>query len=235
MWWPPNYPGFGLSDAPPSDKFAYTFDHLATFINKLLTQLNLTRYALYLHDYGGPIGFRIALAHPERVTALIVQNAVAHEEGLSEIWEQRRAYWKNRAAVENKLRENFLSLDAARQRHIAGSAHPENIDPDTWTSEYRFLTQPGMDKIQLDLSYDYCNNIASYPSWQEYLQKHQPATLIIWGKGDRIFTIGGALAYHNDVPAAEIHLLNASHFALDENVKLAAMLIDRFLSDLPTH
>jgi pimeloyl-ACP methyl ester carboxylesterase len=231
----PDYPGFGHSDAPPPEKFQYTFDHLASVMNGLIEQLQLTHYALYLHDYGGPIGLRIALAHPERVTALVVQNAVTHEEGLSEVWEQRRAFWNDRTAVEGELREKFLSLDAARQRHIAGSAHPENIDPDSWTSEYRFLAQPGMDKIQLDLSYDYRNNIASYPKWREYLRKYQPPTLVIWGKGDRIFTIAGALAYQDDVPGAEVHLLNASHFALDENVHLAGILIDRFLSDILTH
>ncbi len=226
----PDYPGFGYSDAPPPDKFEYTFDHLASVMDKLVEQLQLTHYALYLHDYGGPIGLRLALAHPERVTALIVQNAVTHDEGLSEVWEQRRAFWKDRAGIEPKLRENFLSLGAARQRHITGSEHLENIDPDTWTNEYRFLSQPGMDKIQLDLSYDYRNNIASYPKWQEYLRKYQPPSLVIWGKGDRIFTVAGALAYQRDVPRTEVHLLNASHFALDENVDLAACLIDRFLS-----
>ncbi len=166
----PDYPGFGHSDAPPVEKFTYTFDRLADCIDKVLIKLNLTQYALYLQDYGGPIGFRIALAHPERVTALIVQNAVAHEEGLSHVWELRRAFWKDRAGTENKLRENFLSLEAARQRHLAGSANPEDIDPDTWTTEYQFLSLPGMDKIQLELAYDYRNNVAAYPKWQEYLR-----------------------------------------------------------------
>jgi pimeloyl-ACP methyl ester carboxylesterase len=225
----PDYPGFGHSDAPSPDKFRYTFDHLADVMDRLLGELQLTHYALYLHDYGGPIGLRIALAHPERVTALIVQNAVTHEEGLSEVWEQRRAFWKDPAGTEDKLRKNFLSLDAARQRHIAGSEHPENLDPDTWTSEYQFLMQPGMDRIQMDLSYDYRNNVASYPKWQQYLRKNQPPTLVVWGKGDRIFTTAGALAYERDVPSAEIHLLNAGHFALDEYAALIADLIQRFL------
>lgn len=226
----PDYPGFGHSDAPSPGKFIYTFDHLADSIDKLLGQLNLTRYALYMQDYGGPVGFRIAIAHPGRVIALIIQNAAAYEEGLSDVWELRRAFWKDRAATENKMRESFLSLEAARQRHIVGSAQPERIDPDTWTAEYQFLNRPGMDKIQLDLAYDYRNNVASYPKWQDYLRRHQPPLMIFWGKGDRIFTVAGALAYQRDVPGAEVHLLNASHFALDENAELAAMLIQRFLT-----
>jgi pimeloyl-ACP methyl ester carboxylesterase len=226
----PDYPGFGHSDAPSPGKFTYTFDHLADSIDKLLGQLSFTRYALYMQDYGGPIGFRIAIAHPERVTALIIQNAAAYEEGLSDVWELRRAFWKDRAATESKMRESFLSLEAARQRHIVGSAQPERIDPDTWTTEYQFLNGPGMDKIQLDLAYDYRNNVASYPKWQDYLRRHQPPLMVFWGKGDRIFTIAGAQAYQRDVPAAEVHLLNASHFALDENAELAATLIPRFLT-----
>lgn len=227
----PDYPGFGHSDAPPPESFAYTFDHLAECVEKLLGQLSLTRYALYMQDYGGPVGFRLAMAHRDRVTGLIIQNAAAYEEGLSEVWELRRAFWKDRAGTEDTMRQNFLSLEAARQRHIAGAANPQRIDPDTWTGEYHFISGRGMDRIQLDLAYDYRNNVASYPKWQDYLRRQQPPTLIIWGKGDRIFTVEGAMAYQRDVPNAEVHFLNASHFALDENVDLAANLIHSFMSN----
>lgn len=223
----PDYPGFGHSDAPPPERFSYTFDRLADYVNKFTEQLGLTRYALYLQDYGGPIGFRLALAHPERVTALIIQNAVAHLEGLSEAWDVRKAFWQDRLAHEEKLRQALLSPEVARKRH-AGYV-PERIDPDAWMDEFAFLTRPGMDKIQLDLMFDYRTNVASYPRWQAYLREHRPPTLVVWGKYDALFTVEGALAFGREVPDAEIHLLNAGHFALDEEADAIAALIRRFL------
>jgi pimeloyl-ACP methyl ester carboxylesterase len=138
----PDYPGFGHSDSPSPEAFA--FDHLAACMSRLVEQLGVTRYALYLQDYGGPVGFRLAVAHPERVTAIIIQNAVVHLEGLSEAWEVRKAFWQDRAAHEEKLRQALLSIEVARQRHVAGVSHPERIDPDTWSDEFAFLTKPGM-------------------------------------------------------------------------------------------
>ncbi len=223
----PDYPGFGHSDAPLPERFSYTFDRLADYVNKFTEQLGLTRYALYLQDYGGPIGFRLALAHPERVTALIIQNAVAHLEGLSEAWDVRKAFWQDRLAHEEKLRQALLSPEVARKRH-AGYV-PERIDPDAWMDEFAFLTRPGMDKIQLDLMFDYRTNVASYPRWQAYLREHRPPTLVVWGKYDALFTVEGALAFGREVPDAEIHLLNAGHFALDEEADAIAALIRRFL------
>ncbi len=223
----PDYPGFGHSDAPPPDRFAYTFDRLASFMEQLTEQLGLARYALYLQDYGGPVGFRLAVAHPERVTALIIQNAVAHLEGLSEAWNIRKAFWQDRAAHEEEVRRTLLSSDIAQKRHAGYD--PERIDPDTWADEYAFLTQPGMDRIQLELAYDYRTNVASYPRWQAYLREYRPPVLVAWGKYDTFFTVEGALAYGRDVPDAEIHLLNAGHFALDEAVEEIGALIRRFL------
>ncbi len=223
----PDHPGFGHSDAPPPERFSYTFDRLADYVNKFTEQLGLTRYALYLQDYGGPIGFRLALAHPERVTALIIQNAVAHLEGLSEAWDVRKAFWQDRLAHEEKLRQALLSPEVARKRH-AGYV-PERIDPDAWMGEFAFLTRPGMDKIQLDLMFDYRTNVASYPRWQAYLREHRPPTLVVWGKYDALFTVEGALAFGREVPDAEIHLLNAGHFALDEEADAIAAIIRRFL------
>lgn len=226
----PDYPGFGRSEAPPPHAFRYTFDHLAEVVGHFLEQQGADRYGLYLQDYGGPIGFRLALAHPERVRALVIQNAVAHEQGLSDLWTPRRAFWADRAAHEAVVRENLLSLAATRQRHVGRSPHPERIDPDTWESEYAFLTRPGMVDIQLELFHDYRTNVASYPRWQAYLRERQPPLLVAWGKHDLSFTVAGALAFGEDVATAEVHLLDAGHFALDEAAPQIADLIRDFLT-----
>ena len=225
-----DYPGFGHSAAPPPERFSYTFDHLAQVTDHFAEALGLAHYVLYLQDYGGPIGFRLALAHPERIQALIVQNAVAHEEGLGPLWAARRAFWADRASNEAKLRENFLSLEATRLRHVGTSPNVDRYSPDLWTDELAFLLQPGQDRIQLDLFYDYRNNVASYPRWQQYLRSHRPPTLVVWGKYDPSFMVAGATAYGRDVPDAEIHLLEAGHFALDEAADEIARRIDVFLS-----
>ena len=225
----PDFPGFGHSDSPSPANFSYTFAHLADCICKLLGQLNISRYALYLQDYGGPIGFRLAVANPERVTALIIQNAVVHLEGLSEAWATRKAWWLNREAHEQKIREALLSAQVAQQRHLAGVSQPELIDPDTWSEEFAFLTRPGMADIQLDLAFDYQSNVAAYPQWQAYLRKNRPPTLVVWGKNDPLFTVAGALAFSREVPDAETHILNASHFALDEKPVSIAGLVCQFL------
>lgn len=162
----PDYPGFGHSDAPPPSTFAYTFDQLADVVGELTEALALDTYALYLQDYGGPVGFRLALAHPERVKAFVIQNAVAYEEGLGPAWEIRRAYWKDRAAYEDKVIPGFMSFAGARERHIGSSPHPERYNPDTWTDEFAQLSRPGQAQIQADLFYDYQSNVASYPKWK---------------------------------------------------------------------
>jgi pimeloyl-ACP methyl ester carboxylesterase len=225
----PDYPGFGHSDAPPPERFAYSFDHLAQVIDHFTQDLGLDRYVLYVQDYGGPIGFRLALAHPERVQALIVQNAVAHDEGLGPLWAARRAFWADRASNEARLRETFLSPEATRLRHVGTSPNVERYNPDLWTDELAFLSRPGQDRIQLDLFYDYRTNVASYPRWQEYLRSHRPPTLVVWGKHDPSFAVEGATAYRRDVPDAEIHLLEGGHFALDEAADEIAARIDAFL------
>jgi pimeloyl-ACP methyl ester carboxylesterase len=226
----PDYPGFGHSDAPGPQAFAYTFDHLAAVVDGFTVALNLRRYVLFMQDYGGPVGFRLAMAHPERVQALVIQNAVAHEEGLGPLWEIRRAYWRDRGAYEEKLRANLASLEATKQRHLGTSPHPQRYDPDSWTDEYAFLSRPGEAAIQSDLFYDYRTNVDSYPLWQAYLRQHQPPTLVLWGKYDTSFTVDGATAYGRDVPDAEIHILDAGHFAMDEKLDEVARLTSRFLA-----
>src|SRR5262249_53724617 len=198
--------------------------------SRFLDQQGIADYGLYLQDYGGPIGFRLALAHPERVRALIVQNAVAHEQGLSSLWASRKPFWAGRAAQEPAVRENLLSLEATRQRHVGRSPHPERIDPETWESEYALLTRPGMVDIHLELFHDYQTNVALYPKWQAYLRAVRPPTLVLWGKHDLSFTVAGALASGEEVAEAEVHLLDAGHFALDEATPQIAELIRSFLS-----
>jgi pimeloyl-ACP methyl ester carboxylesterase len=225
----PDYPGFGHSDAPDPAGFAYTFDHLAEIIGRFTEQLGLGRYTLFMQDYGGPIGFRLATAHPARVRAMVVQNAVAHEDGLGPLWDTRRAFWADRAAHEAALRENFFSPAATRQRHVGSSPVPQQYDPDLWDDELAFLSRPGQHDIQTDLFYDYRTNVASYPAWQQWLREHRPPLLVAWGRYDPSFLAAEAEAYRRDVPDAEIHLLDAGHFALDEQPGQIAELTRAFL------
>ncbi|MCK1595017.1 alpha/beta hydrolase [Bradyrhizobium sp. 164] len=228
----PDYPGFGHSSAPSLSSFEYTFDNLASVMDELTTKLGITNYVLFMQDYGGPVGFRMALARPERVRALIIQNAVAHEQGLSPLWEARRKYWADPAHELANLKANFTSFEATRRRHIGSSPHPDRYDPDTWTDEYSFLTRPGQADIQTTLFLDYRTNVASYPRWQNWLREVQPPTLVVWGKFDPSFTVAGATAYAGDVPKAEIHILKAGHFALDEATDQIASLVRNFLERL---
>ncbi|OSI23768.1 alpha/beta hydrolase [Bradyrhizobium canariense] len=228
----PDYPGFGHSSAPSPSTFEYTFDNLAGVMDELTTKLGITSYVLLMQDYGGPVGFRMALAHPERVRALVIQNAVSHEQGLSPLWEARRKYWADPAHELANLKANFTSFEATRQRHIGSSPHSDHYDPDTWTDEYAFLNRSGQADIQTTLFLDYRTNVASYPRWQNWLREVQPPTLVVWGKYDPSFTVAGAMAYADDVPKAEIHILDAGHFALDEGTGQIASLVRDFLERL---
>lgn len=226
----PDYPGFGHSDRPDTSKFAYTFNHLAEVMDHFVSALGLSKYSLYLQDYGGPVGFRLAMAYPERLQSLIIQNAVAHEEGLGPLWATRRKFWEDRPAYEKALRANLISLDATKQRHIGTDPDASRYDPDLWTDEYAFLNQPDEVQIQSDLFYDYRTNVAAYPAWQVWLRRQQPRLLVLWGKYDPSFQVAEAAAYQRDVPSAEVHILNAGHFALDTDADSIAVKIDRFLS-----
>jgi pimeloyl-ACP methyl ester carboxylesterase len=225
----PDYPGFGHSDWPDPKQFAYTFDHIAKITEDFTQALGLSRYTLYMQDYGGPVGFRMLLAHPERVQALIVQNAVAHNEGLGANWVTRRAFWADRASYDDKLRANLLSLAATKARHVGDDPKVELYDPDLWTDEYAFLNAPGQAQIQSDLFYDYRTNVEAYPKWQAWMRKTQPRLLVIWGKHDPSFDIGEPERYRKDVPNAQIHVLDAGHFALDTRANEIAALIRDFL------
>lgn len=228
----PDYPGFGHSDWPDSKEFAYTFDHIADFIIHFTEAVGLSRYCLYLQDYGAPVGFRLALAHPERVVALIIQNAVAHNEGLGENWKTRRAFWSDRSANEAALRENLLSLSAARTRHLGSDPNIERYDPDLWTDEFAFLSQLGQADIQSDLFYDYRKNVEAYPTWQAWMRKNQPQLLVVWGKYDLSFDLSEPAAYRRDVPKAQVHILDGGHFALDTAADEIADLTGKFVDSL---
>jgi len=229
----PDYPGFGHSDWPDPTQFAYTFDRFAEIMNRFTEAIALPRYTLYMQDYGGPVGFRMALSHPERINALIVQNAVAHNEGLGAIWKARRAFWADRAANEKILRTNLLSLATTRTRHVSEDPNVERYDPDLWTDEFAFLNQPGQAEIQSDLFYDYRTNVDSYPKWQAWLREKQPRLLVIWGRFDPSFALSEPEAYRRDVPNAQVHLLDAGHFALDTAADEIAALLRRFVEASP--
>jgi pimeloyl-ACP methyl ester carboxylesterase len=225
----PDYPGFGHSDWPDPKRFAYTFDNIASVMDAFTEAIGLSRYALYMQDYGGPVGFRMLLAHPQHAEALIIQNAVAHDEGLGANWATRRAFWADRRSHEAALRENLLSLAATRTRHVGNDPHVELYDPDLWTDEFAFLNAPGQADIQTELFYDYRTNVAAYPTWQAWLRKTTPRLLVVWGNHDQSFDIGEPERYRQDVPGAEIHILDAGHFALDTKVDLIAVLIREFM------
>jgi pimeloyl-ACP methyl ester carboxylesterase len=229
----PDYPGFGNSQAPSPETFSYTFAAIADIVDAFTASLHLDRYALYVQDYGGPVGYRLAVAHPERVTALIVQNAVAHEEGLGRLKAARQGFWADRAANEASYRDGLASLERGRLRHVGNSPHAERYDPDLWHDEIAFLARPGEADIQSDLFYDYRTNLAAYPAWQAWLRERQPPTLIVWGRYDPVFDIAEVTALKRDVPKAEVHVLDAGHFALDESADDIARLMRGFLAHLP--
>lgn len=225
----PDYPGFGHSDWPDPEHFDYTFETIASIMLRLVQQLDLVCYTLYMQDYGGPVGFRMALAHPERIAGLIVQNAVAHNEGLGINWNLRRKYWDDRAIHEEAMRNNLLSLSAARLRHVGSDPSVESYNPDLWTDEFAFLSSPGQLQIQSNLFYDYRTNVAEYPKWQRWLKQTQPNLLVLWGKYDPSFDIGEPERFRHDVPKAQVHLLDAGHFAIDTKPDEIAALVNDFL------
>lgn len=225
----PDYPGFGQSDMPPPETYSYTFDQIAETMARLLDHLGIDSYALYIHDYGAPVGLRMILARPERLRALITQNGNAYAEGLGPKWAKIAEFW---AAPEDhpEVVDAFLSHDGTKQRHIAGTRHPERYDPASWEDEFAHLSKPGQRAIQSALLYDYRTNVASYPAWQDWLRTNQPPTLIVWGANDPSFIAAGAEAFRRDLPQAELHLLDAGHFALDEQNDTVARLMLGFMA-----
>ena len=225
----PDYPGFGQSEAPDRAEFKYTFDNFAKLVDGLTQKLGVSRYALYVMDYGAPVGFRLAAKHPDRVTALIVQNGNAYAEGLQKFWQPIQEYWASGSKADREALRWLTSLKATKWQYTHGVPDTSLVSPDTWTHDQALLDRPGNQEIQLDLFYDYRTNIPLYPEWQAYFRKHKPATLVIWGKNDEIFVADGAAPYRRDLPDVEIHLLDAGHFALETHGLEMARLIRDFL------
>lgn len=230
----PDYPGFGHSDFPAADEFEYSFDHLAEVVDAFLEQRDIDRYALMIQDYGAPVGFRIAVKHPERVAGIITMNGNAYEEGLSaEGWGPIFDYWETPTAeLGDTIAGEVFTLEGMKWQYTHGTRNPESILPDTWTLDAHSISRPGQKEVQLGLFYDYRNNVKLYPQWQEYLREHQPPTLITWGEHDAFFPAAGARAFLKDVPEAELHLLNTGHFALEEEAPFIIEKARTFLGRL---
>jgi pimeloyl-ACP methyl ester carboxylesterase len=226
----PDYPGFGNSAMPSVDAFDYSFDNLANVVEKFTEQLGLDHYSLYLMDYGAPIGFRLAVRHPERIDSLIVQNGNAYEEGLGEFWDPIRKYWNDRSDENAQALVGFIAPAGLKWQYTHGVRNPAAISPDNWNVDLRHLTREGNPAIQLALFYDYQNNVPHYPAWQAYLRNHQPPTLIVWGANDYIFPAIGAHPYKRDLKNLEFHLLDTGHFALEEDGALIAKYIRDFMA-----
>jgi pimeloyl-ACP methyl ester carboxylesterase len=225
----PDYPGFGQSAMPDRKDFTYSFAKFAELADGLLTQLGATRYALYVNDYGAPVGYRLALRHPERVTALVVQNGNAYEEGLREFWAPIKAYWAEGTPERRNALRAGTTLEATRLQYLDGVRDPSRIAPENWLVDQALLDRPGNVEIQLDLFKDYGSNVALYPQFQRYFRERQPPTLIVWGKNDKIFPAEGAHPYLRDLPKAELHLLDSGHFALEDQGEEIVRLMRAFL------
>jgi pimeloyl-ACP methyl ester carboxylesterase len=226
----PDYPGFGNSDRPDPGAFSYTFDHLSRVVERLLEDRGIDRFALFMHDYGGPIGLRMAARHPDRISALVVQNANAYQEGLSEaFFKLKRPLWAARTAATEAPILSYLKDGRFRSQYTSGMRSPESSSPDGPNLDAWGLEQPNGLAIQLALQVDYRSNLELYPEWQRYLREHRPPTLVVWGKNDPIFTSAGALAYKRDLPDCEVHLLDTGHFPLEEDAAATADLVMSFL------
>ena len=226
----PDYPGFGNSGVPDRKTFAYTFDHLAAVTDGLLGQLGAKRYALYVQDYGAPVGYRLALRHPERVSALVVQNGNAYEEGIDNpFWAPLKTWWAKDTQQNRDAMRAGLTLEATKYQYVAGVRDPSRLDPNAWLLDKTLLDRPQVDEIALDLFKDYQTNVALYPKFHAFFRDRQPPTLIAWGKNDPIFPAEGAKPYLRDLPKAEFHLLDTGHFALEDQGDEIARLMHDFL------
>ena len=229
----PDYPGFGQSAAPDHTSFRYTFAHFADLMDGLLSDLGADHYAMYVMDYGAPVGYRIALKHPERIEALIIQNGNAYEEGLQKFWDPIKSYWMDPSPEHRNALSGLVTADTTKFQYTNGVKDLTRIDPDNWVHDQALLDRPGNKDIQLDLFLDYGTNIPLYPKFQAFLRDRKPPAIIVWGKNDVIFPAEGATPYLRDLPKAEFHLIDTGHFALedkaDEMVPLIRSFLDRTL------
>jgi pimeloyl-ACP methyl ester carboxylesterase len=226
----PDLPGFGFTEVPEKRKYTYSFDALARTLEAFTDVLGLNRYAIYAFDYGAPTGFRLAMRHPERVTAIVSQNGNAYEEGLGDAWGPIRKYWAEPTAENREvIRQNILNLGGTRWQYTHGVANPESIAPESYTLDAALLERPGNKEIQLDLFLDYASNVRLYPKFQEYFRKSNPPLLAIWGKNDPFFLPAGAEAFRKDLPAAQVQFLDTGHFATETHVVEIASAMEGFL------
>ena len=226
----PDLPGFGFSDLPDRKSFRYTFDNLAKTIDKFTQAVGLDRYAIYVFDYGAPVGFRLALAHPERITAIISQNGNAYQEGLSQGWNPIQKYWKEPTPANREALRDFLMPESTRWQYTHGVQDENQVAPEAYTLDSALLARPGNAEIQLDLFLDYASNVALYPKFQEYFRAKKPSLLAVWGKNDPFFLPPGAEAFKRDNPNAEVHFFDTGHFALETHSREIADTIRKFLS-----
>jgi pimeloyl-ACP methyl ester carboxylesterase len=225
----PDYPGFGLSDIPDPANYDYTFDGISKVIEQFLKLKGFERYGLYVQDYGGPVGFRIVGQNPAALDWLIVQNSNAYEVGFTEAWDGiRNALWKDRSRETEQPLEAFMTLDTIKAIYLHGASDPELISPDNWLSDFGFTDRPNVVRLNLDLFYDYRKNVDLYAEWQAFLRENKPKTIIFWGQKDIFFTPEGGEAYLKDLPDAEIHRLEAGHFAVEDHLEYIAQNIRKF-------
>lgn len=227
----PDLPGFGKTKAPPRGTFDYTFDNLADVIDGFTEAMSLERYALYIFDYGAPIGLRLAMRHPEKMSAIISQNGNAYVDGFSDEWGPWEAYWREPSAANREACRASLASDTIRNWQYGTGADPSLLSPDGYELDIAYMARPGAEEIQLDLILDYRSNVALYPDFQAYFRKHRPPLLAVWGRHDPAFVPAGAVAYQRDLPNAQIHLLDTGHFALETHAKEVAALIAPFLEN----
>jgi pimeloyl-ACP methyl ester carboxylesterase len=229
----PDYPGFGLSDIPDPASYAYTFEGISHIIEKFLKAKGFDHYGLFVQDYGGPIGFRIVGRNPKALDWLIVQNSNAYENGFTPAWDGfRGALWVNKSPETEAPLAAFLTRDAIKSIYLYGAKDPELISPDNWESDFAFMQRPNAVRVNLDLFYDYRTNVDLYPKWQEFLRKHQPKTLIFWGQTDVFFTPAGGESFLKDLPKAEMHRLEAGHFAVEDHLDYISREIHRFYANI---
>ncbi|MDO6414256.1 alpha/beta fold hydrolase [Sphingomonas sp. BIUV-7] len=225
----PDYPGYGQSDAPDHAQYQYTFANLTDIVDKLTDYVGAKRYSMYVMDYGAPVGYRLALKHPERVEALIVQNGNAYTEGLAAFWDPIKAYWAEKTPERRAALAGLVTLDITKFQYTDGMGDVARISPDNWVIDQALLDRPGNREIQLDLLGDYGSNVPLYPQFQAFFRERKPPTLIVWGKNDKIFPEAGAHPYLRDLPDAEMHILDSGHFALEDKLDVMAPLIRDFL------
>jgi pimeloyl-ACP methyl ester carboxylesterase len=225
----PDLPGFGQSDMPSRDDFKYTFDNLASVIDRFTKVIGLERFAIYIFDYGAPVGLRIAAKHPERITAIVSQNGNAYEEGLSEGWNPIQAYWRQPTQANRDALRGFLAPETTLFQYTHGVADPSLVSPDGRSLDDHYLARPGAHEAQLDLLLDYASNVALYPDFQAYFRNHQPPFLAVWGRNDPFFLPAGAEAFKRDLPGAEVRFLDTGHFALETHCAEIASVIRDFL------